>query len=106
MGPMMYGESAGMGIRSFTLGSFDNSPNDRASVSAFHVNMLPPYWRSLLGQIGFTLIAIAALLSTSSAVNVTLFGAANVSYQMAKDGEFPESFTRKVWSRNSEGLFI
>src|SRR3954468_10770135 len=50
MGPMMYGESAGMGIRSFTLGSFDNSPNDRASVSAFHVNMLPPYWRSLLGS--------------------------------------------------------
>src|SRR5919199_560353 len=62
--------------------------------------------RPFLGQFGFTLIAIAALLSTSSAVNATLFGAANVSYQMAKDGELPESFTRKVWSHNSEGLFI
>jgi amino acid transporter len=62
--------------------------------------------RPFLGQLGFTLIAIAALLSTSSAVNATLFGAANVSYQVAKDGELPESFTRKVWSRNSEGLFI
>jgi amino acid transporter len=62
--------------------------------------------RPFLGQFGFTLIAIAALLSTSSAVNATLFGAANVSYQVAKDGELPESFTRKVWSRNSEGLFI
>src|SRR5919199_1562741 len=62
--------------------------------------------KPFLGQFGFTLIAIAALLSTSSAVNATLFGAANVSYQVAKDGELPESFTRKVWSRNSEGLFI
>jgi amino acid transporter len=62
--------------------------------------------KPFLGQFGFTLIAIAALLSTSSAVNATLFGAANVSYQMAKDGELPESFTRKVWSHNSEGLFI
>lgn len=62
--------------------------------------------RPFLGQLGFKLIAIAALLSTSSAVNATLFGAANVSYQVAKDGELPESFTRKVWSRNSEGLFI
>jgi amino acid transporter len=62
--------------------------------------------RPFLGQFGFTLIAIAALLSTSSAVNATLFGAANVSYQVAKDGELPQSFTRKIWSRNSEGLFI
>jgi amino acid transporter len=62
--------------------------------------------KPFLGQFGFTLIAIAALLSTSSAVNATLFGAANVSYQVAKDGELPESFTRKVWSHNSEGLFI
>jgi amino acid transporter len=62
--------------------------------------------KPFLGQLGFTLIAIAALLSTSSAVNATLFGAANVSYQVAKDGELPGSFTRKVWSRNSEGLFI
>ena len=62
--------------------------------------------RPFLGQIGFTLIAIAALLSTSSAVNATLFGTANVSSQVAKDGQLPQSFTRKVWSRNSEGLFI
>jgi amino acid transporter len=62
--------------------------------------------KPFLGQFGFTLIAVAALLSTSSAVNATLFGAANVSYQVAKDGELPQSFTRKVWSHNSEGLFI
>jgi amino acid transporter len=59
-----------------------------------------------LGQFGFKLIAIAALLSTSSAVNATLFGAANVSYQIARDGELFTAFTRTIWSRHVEGLFI
>lgn len=77
-----------------------------AALKAAEDSALAEAARPFLGQFGFTLIAIAALLSTSSAVNATLFGAANVSYQVAKDGELPESFTRKVWSRNSEGLFI
>src|SRR5215207_8501543 len=79
------------------------------SISALKVaedSALAEAARPFLGQFGFTLIAIAALLSTSSAVNATLFGAANVSYQVAKDGQLPQSFTRKVWSRHSEGLFI
>lgn len=59
-----------------------------------------------LGHTGFTLIAIAALLSTSSAVNATLFGAANVAYQIAKNGGLPQAFDRQLWGRDVEGLFI
>jgi amino acid transporter len=59
-----------------------------------------------LGHAGFTLIAIAALLSTASAVNATLFGSANVSYQIGKNGGLPEAFDRKLWGRDVEGLFI
>ena len=59
-----------------------------------------------LGQFGFKLIAIAALLSTSSAVNATLFGASKVSYQIARDGQLPATFTRSIWNRHVEGLFI
>ncbi|MGH9272411.1 MAG: APC family permease, partial [Ilumatobacteraceae bacterium] len=59
-----------------------------------------------LGQFGFKLIAVAALLSTSSAVNATLFGASNVSYQIARDGQLPKTFTRAIWNRHVEGLFI
>ncbi|MDQ1274527.1 MAG: hypothetical protein QG610_98, partial [Euryarchaeota archaeon] len=33
-------------------------------------------------------------------------GGANVSYMLAKDGELPEFFERKVWNRSQEGLFI
>jgi amino acid transporter len=59
-----------------------------------------------LGQAGFRLVAIAALLSTASAVNATLFGSTNVAYQIAKNGGLPPAFDRKLWGRDVEGLFI
>jgi amino acid transporter len=62
--------------------------------------------RPFLGNLGFRLIAIAALFSTSSAINATLYGGANVSYAIARDGELPRFFERKVWGRGTEGLLI
>ncbi len=62
--------------------------------------------KPFLGLVGFKIIAIAALLSTSSAINATLYGGANVSYMIAKDGELPGLFDRKIWHRGREGLFI
>jgi amino acid transporter len=43
-----------------------------------------------MGSFGFTLIAIAAVLSTGPAMNATLYGAAKVSFVIAKEGEIPE----------------
>jgi amino acid transporter len=62
--------------------------------------------RPFLGSIGFTMIAIAALLSTGSAINATLYGTARISYVIAKDGELPEKLEEKVWNRPIEGLLI
>ncbi len=62
--------------------------------------------KPLLGMIGFKIIAIAALFSTSSAINATLYGGANVSYIIAKEGGLPRFFERKVWGRSEEGLMI
>lgn len=59
-----------------------------------------------LGLIGFRIIAIAALFSTGSAINATLYGGANVSYIIAKDGQLPGLFDRKVWMQGREGLII
>jgi amino acid transporter len=59
-----------------------------------------------LGDRGFTLITIAALLSTASAINATLYGAARLSFIIAKDGELPEFLEEKVWRRPVEGLLI
>ena len=62
--------------------------------------------RPFLGQTGFTLIAIAAMLSTASAINATLYGAARLSYCIARDGELPAELERKVWGEPVEGLLI
>jgi amino acid transporter len=62
--------------------------------------------RPFLGSAGFTLIAIAALLSTSSAINATLYGTTRVSYVIAKEGELPQNLDREVWQRPIEGLLI
>jgi len=62
--------------------------------------------RPFLGAFGFTLIAVAALLSTGSAINATLYGTARVSYVIAKEGELPEELDHMVWKRPIEGLLI
>jgi len=62
--------------------------------------------RPFFGQTGFTLIAVAAMLSTASAINATLYGAARLSYCIARDGELPAVLERKVWGEPVEGLLI
>jgi hypothetical protein len=52
------------------------------------------------------LIAIAAMLSTASAINATVYGAARLSYVIAKDGELPSAMERKVWGKPIDGLLI
>jgi amino acid transporter len=62
--------------------------------------------RPFLGRPGFTLIAVAAMLSTASAINATLYGAARLSYCVARDGELPAELERNVWGQPLEGLLI
>ena len=57
------------------------------------------------GQIGFTIMAVAALISTASSINANLYAVTNVTYQMAKNGELPKVYKRNVW-HSSEGLII
>lgn len=62
--------------------------------------------RPFLGQAGFTLIALAALLSTASAINATLYGASRLTYIIAKDGELPELLEDKIWNEPVVGLLF
>lgn len=59
-----------------------------------------------MGQVGFTLIGVAAMLSTASAINATLYGAARLSYTIARSGELPAVLEKEVWSRPLEGLVL
>jgi len=62
--------------------------------------------RPFLGEFGFRLIAIAALFSTASAINATLFGSANVCYMIARDGELPRELSRTEWKDATNGLIF
>ncbi len=62
--------------------------------------------KPFMGQAGFLLIAVAAMLSTASAINATLYGTARLSYIIAKDGELPRALEKKVWNEPIEGLLI
>ncbi len=57
------------------------------------------------GNIGFSIMAIAALISTASSINANLYAVTNVTYTMAKNGELPKVYERNVW-HSSEGLIV
>ncbi len=55
--------------------------------------------KPMLGQIGFTIITVAALISTFSAINASLYGGSRVSYEIAEDDELPREFTHLCWNQ-------
>ena len=55
--------------------------------------------RPTLGETGFVLIGIAALLSTASAINATLFGAARLAMVMANEQALPRVFSLRERTR-------
>lgn len=55
--------------------------------------------RPFLGEFGFLLIGLGALLSTSSAINATLFGTARLAKVMAEDDELPKAFSYTARTR-------
>lgn len=68
--------------------------------------MLAAVTKPFLGVIGFKIRALAALISTSSAINAALYGGANISYLLAKEGSLTMFFEKNVWKKGTEGLFI
>ena len=56
--------------------------------------------RPFLGQAGFLLIGLGAMLSTASAINATLFGTARLGMVMARDQALPRVFALRERTRN------
>ncbi|HEY52676.1 MAG TPA: amino acid permease [Caldilineae bacterium] len=53
-----------------------------------------------LGQVGFLLIGLGALLSTASAINATLFGTARLGMVMAQEEALPRAFSSMERTKN------
>jgi len=58
------------------------------------------------GKAGFIIIGVAALLSTASAINATLYGSGRVSYLIAKYGELPSTFEKRIKNGYEGTIFI
>jgi len=61
--------------------------------------------RPAFGDLGFRIMAAAALLSTASAINAALYAVTNVTYQLAKQGELPSEFGKPI-AHSRDGLVI
>ena len=62
--------------------------------------------RPSLGEAGFTMMAIAALLATSSSVNATLYASGGLTRMLATIGQFPPFFGPKSRLGEHAGLLI
>jgi amino acid transporter len=60
----------------------------------------------ILGHFGFVLVSLSAMLATTSAINANLYGTTNQTYLLAKNGELPKGFGRRIWKHGTEGLVI
>jgi amino acid transporter len=62
--------------------------------------------RPALGDAGFTMMAVAALLATSSSVNATLYASGGLTTMLAEVGQFPTFFGRSSRLGPHAGLLI
>lgn len=62
--------------------------------------------RPALGQFGFSLVGVAAMLATISAINATIYGNARLGFILARERELPDVLERKVWNHPSGVLIV
>lgn len=81
-------------IAIITVGSLDFG-----EISTAKDYVLAEAAKPMLGKVGFTIITIAALISTFSAINASLYGGSRVSFKLAEDDELPHQLTCKLWNQ-------
>jgi amino acid transporter len=62
--------------------------------------------RPALGEAGFVMMAIAALLATASSVNATLYASGGLTSMLAETGQFPTFFGRSSRLGSHAGVLI
>jgi amino acid transporter len=57
--------------------------------------------KPVMGSLGFTVMGVAALFSTASAINATIYGPVHMLQETAKAKQIPPFFTRKLFDHES-----
>lgn len=60
--------------------------------------------RPIFGAVGFTVMAIAAMISSATSINANLYSTANITFLLAKDGELPPFECKRIWHAGTGGL--
>ncbi len=61
--------------------------------------------KPVFGEMGFKIMAAVALISSTSAINASLYAATQISYDLAKKGELPKIYEYNVFN-STEGLIV
>jgi amino acid transporter len=77
---------------------------DFAAAARHSDNVLAAAAAHFLGAPGAGMIALAALLATSSAINATFYGSGRLTYLIARYGELPAEFEHNIRNQPVEGL--
>jgi amino acid transporter len=87
-----------------SLGVFGTLTVDE--VTGFGETAIAEAARPTLGEAGFVMMAIAALLATASSVNATLYASGGLTAMLAQIGQFPPFFGRGSPLGSHAGLII
>jgi amino acid transporter len=81
------------------LGSVSSSDLKQHAATAVALAAKP-----VLGNIGYIIVSVAALLATASGINAWVFTAMEISQAMVKVGNLPRMFAHFVWRKGTLGL--
>jgi amino acid transporter len=87
-----------------SIGVFGTLPVDE--VIANGETALAEAARPVLGEAGFVMMAVAALLATASSVNANVYGAVGSTHALAESGSFPPVFAKPGRVGSTKGLTI
>lgn len=69
---------------------------DASTITAQEETVLAEIARPVLGRTGLVLVLVAAVFSTSSAINATLFATGRLAKRIGRDGELPGVLTSRL----------
>jgi len=62
--------------------------------------------RPVLGQAGYVIVSVGALLATASGINAWIYNGMNISLSLAKAGQLPAIFGQQVWRKGTLGVLV
>jgi len=77
-------------------------------IAKYAENALAVAAKPALGDFGFVLVSLGALISIISALNATIYTGANAAYALMRDGfiPFPEKLVKREWMGEHLGLYL